>query len=140
MRPNQRFYGKTGHGEQETEPRTAVSMQRVHSAHLVKMVTTIATRRGFQMPCVCRDSETMWSEEHNADLPATILACSAVARTIEFSSKQAIEDLRLEQRMLLHDHEVERELARAGVPACWLHVVHCGSQISPMRHTVVCRV
>jgi|EP00979_Chaetoceros_neogracilis_P011859 retinal rod rhodopsin-sensitive cGMP 3',5'-cyclic phosphodiesterase subunit delta len=40
-------------------------------------------------------------------LPREILSCSAVAREIEFSSQDEIQELRLIQKVLLHDHLIE---------------------------------
>lgn len=54
------------------------------------------------------DATTMWTAEHEAHLPASLLECSAVARTVDFSSVHAIPDLSLEQTMLLHGQEVEK--------------------------------
>jgi len=61
---------------------------------------------------------SMWCEEKTAVLPARILDCRSVARTVEFSSEHAIPDLRIVQRMLVNDTQVESEpaLPRPRVP------------------------
>jgi len=53
------------------------------------------------------NSNSDWEKEIEIRLPRKILSCSAVAREIEFSSQEEIQELRLLQKVRLNDHLIE---------------------------------
>lgn len=54
-------------------------------------------------------SDGHWDrEEIQIRLPSTILLKKAICREIEFSSEHAIQELRLEHNVFLHDHLIEK--------------------------------
>ena len=50
----------------------------------------------------CRDENLFDGEEHVAHIPKEILQCSAVTRTINFSSFEKITSFSLIQKVILH--------------------------------------
>ncbi|GMI44061.1 hypothetical protein TrCOL_g5397 [Triparma columacea] len=56
--------------------------------------------------------ETMWKKEIKARIPADILSCSAVSREINFSSVQAMNAFKLEQRIFYQGVCIEECLVR----------------------------
>jgi len=82
---------------------------------------TTRSNGGFQIKRIqmsdAENNEILWctncSDEHwdkeeiQIRLPSTILLKKAVCREIEFSSEHAIQELRLEHNVFLHDHLIE---------------------------------
>jgi retinal rod rhodopsin-sensitive cGMP 3',5'-cyclic phosphodiesterase subunit delta len=53
------------------------------------------------------EDQDIWGQELVAHIPKGILKCRAVARDINFSSRDKMEKFRVEQRVLLHEQVIE---------------------------------
>ncbi|KAJ8602210.1 hypothetical protein CTAYLR_003639 [Chrysophaeum taylorii] len=78
----------------------------------------------------------MYDREIEAHVPETILSCKAVSREVNFSSRDQLESLRLEQQILLHDKPFEEWRFTFGfvVPGStntWQQVIEAADNMIP---------
>jgi len=80
--------------------------------------------------------DDMYRREIIAHVPPDILRCRAVSREVNFSSVAQLENFRLEQRVLLHEHPFEEWLftfgfVMPGSTNTWQQVIEAASEMVP---------